>query len=139
MNLIKRNIVEICIAFFMLLLVVIATYIDYTFTPISDNDIKRNYEKQKNIQEYKVMSVYQYMKVTKRNCFGAAVSEEIRYDFTYIGDDGNLYEFRDFENTECGLWKICLADQNKYVIKKDGIDTYMYLYLTEETLRECIH
>jgi len=84
--------------------------------------------------EYKVVSVYQYMKVTRRNYFGTPSKEEIRYCFTYIGDDGQLHEFKDFENTEYGLWKICIGDQNKYVIKEDVLDTYRYLCLTAETL-----
>ena len=83
--------------------------------------------------EYKVVSVYQYMKVTKTNYFGAPLSQELRYCFTYIGDDGQLHEFEDFEHTEYGLWKICIGDENKYIVR-DGFDTYRWLYLTEETL-----
>lgn len=83
--------------------------------------------------EYKVVSVYQYMKVTRTNYFEAPLSQELRYCFTYIGDDGQLHEFEDFEHTEYGLWKLCIGDENKYVVK-DGVDTYRWLYLTEETL-----
>lgn len=36
------------------------------------------------------------------------------------------------EHTEYGLWKVCIGDENKYVVK-DGFDTYRWLYLTEET------
>ena len=79
-----------------------------------------------------VMSVYQYMKVTKTNYFGAVLDQELRYCFTYIGDDGQLHEFDDYEHTEYGLWKICIGDENKYVVR-DGFDTYRWLYLTEET------
>lgn len=84
--------------------------------------------------EYHVVSVYQYMKVTKTNYFGAVLNQELRYCFTYIGDDGQLYEFDDFEHTEYGLWKICIGDENKYVVK-EGFDTYRWLYLTEETFK----
>lgn len=83
--------------------------------------------------EYKVVSVYQYMKVTRTNYFGVPLSQELRYCFTYIGDDGQLHEFEDFEHTEYGLWKICIGDENKYIVR-DGFDTYRWLYLTEETL-----
>lgn len=82
--------------------------------------------------EYQVVSVYQYMKVTKTNYFGAVLDQELRYCFTYIGDDGQLHEFDDYEHTEYGLWKICIGDENKYVVR-DGFDTYRWLYLTEET------
>lgn len=84
--------------------------------------------------EYQVVSVYQYMKITKTNYFGAVLDQELRYCFTYIGDDGQLHDFDDFEHTEYGLWKVCIGDENKYVVK-DGIDTYRWLYLTEETFK----
>lgn len=84
--------------------------------------------------EYKVVSVYQYMKVTKTNYFGAVLDQELRYCFIYIGDDGQLHEFDDYGHTEYGLWKICIGDENKYVVK-DGVDTYRWLYLTEETFK----
>lgn len=84
--------------------------------------------------EYKVVSVHQYMTVTKRNYFGKPMREELRYCFTYIGDDGQLHEFEGFEHTEYGLWKVCIGDEDKYVVKED-FDTYMWLYLTEETLK----
>lgn len=82
--------------------------------------------------EYQVVSVYQYMKATKTNYFGAILDQELRYCFTYIGDDGQLHEFDDYEHTEYGLWKVCIGDENKYVVK-EGFDTYRWLYLTEET------
>lgn len=84
--------------------------------------------------EYQVVSVYQYMKVTKTNYFGAVLDQELRYCFTYIGDDGQLHEVDDYEHTEYGLWKVCIGDENKYVVK-DGFDTYRWLYLTEETFK----
>lgn len=84
--------------------------------------------------EYQVVSVYQYMKVTKTNYFGAVLDQELRYCFTYISDDGQLHEFYDYKHTEYGLWKICIGDENKYVVK-DGFDTYRWLYLTEETFK----
>ena len=84
--------------------------------------------------EYQVVSVYQYMKVTKTNYFRSVLDQELRYCFTYIGDDGQLHEFDDYKHTECGLWKVCIGDENKYVVK-DGFDTYRWLYLTEETFK----
>ena len=84
--------------------------------------------------EYQVVSVYRYMKVTKTNYFGAVLDQELRYCFTYIGDDGQLHEVDDYEHTEYGLWKVCIGDENKYVVK-DGFDIYRWLYLTEETFK----
>ena len=83
--------------------------------------------------EYQVVSVYQYIS-TKTNNFGAVLDQKLKYCFTYIGDDGQLHQFDDFEHTEYGLWKVCIGDENKYVVK-DGFDTYRWLYLTEETFK----
>ena len=84
--------------------------------------------------EYEVESVYQYIK-TETNVLGGIMRQEPRYCFTYIGDDGNLHQFDDFEHTEYGLWKICMGDENRYVVE-DGFDTYRWLYLTEDTLKD---
>lgn len=83
--------------------------------------------------EYQVVSVYQYMS-TRTNNFGAVLDEELKYCFTYIGDDDQLHQFNDFEHTEYGLYKVCIGDENKYVVK-DGFDTYRWLYLTEDTFK----
>lgn len=83
--------------------------------------------------EYQVMSVCQYI-ATSTNNFGAVTDQDLKYCFTYIGDDGQLHQFDDFEHTEYGLWKVCIGDENKYIVK-DGFDTYRWLYLTEETFK----
>ena len=82
--------------------------------------------------EYKVVSVYQYI-ATRTNNFGAVVNQEMNYCFTYIGDDGQLHQFDNFKHTEYGLWKVCVGDENKYIVR-NGFDTYRWLILTEETL-----
>lgn len=84
-------------------------------------------------QEYEVVSVYQYMDIQTNN-FGAVLDQDLKYCFTYIGYDGQLHQFDDFEHTEYGLWKLCIGDENKYVVQELGLDTYRYLYLTKETL-----
>lgn len=96
-------------------------------------EISSNIYEELGAHEYKVISVYQYFKATKTNFFGEVLDQELRYCFTYIGDDGKLHEFNDFEHTEYGLWKVCVGDENKYVVK-EGFDTYRWLYLTEDTL-----
>lgn len=131
LDLIRKYIVEIIISSFMMLLAIVACFLDYTFIPMENEDIVNYYKRE---YEYPVISVSQYMKVTKRSCFGTILREEPCYKFTYIEDDGSLHEFIDFQNTEYGLWKVCLGEKNKYIIREDGIDTYRYLYLTEETL-----
>lgn len=83
--------------------------------------------------EYKVISVYQYI-ATRTNNFGAVLDQELQYCFTYIGDDGQLHQFDNFKHTEYGLWKVCIGSENKYIVK-DGLDTYRWLYLTEETFK----
>lgn len=85
------------------------------------------------VYEYKVISVQTYMKVTSTNTFGAILRQELRYNFTYIDSDGQLYQFSDFYHTQGGCWKLCLGKENKYVVKEHGMSTYRYLYLTEET------
>lgn len=84
--------------------------------------------------EYKVVSVFQYISPTT-NQFGAVLNQELKYCFIYIGDDGQLHQFDDFEHTEYGLWKVYIGNENKYVVKKKGFDTYRWLYLTEETFK----
>lgn len=83
--------------------------------------------------EYKVVSVYQYIKI-ETNTFGAVTSQELAYCFTYIDGEGQLHQFDGFRHTEYGLWKLCIGNENKYVVKEEGLNTYRFLYLTEETL-----
>lgn len=82
--------------------------------------------------EYKVVSAYQYMKPVTNN-FGGVIRYESKYCFTYVDGNGQLHEFEDFEHTNYGLWKVCIGNENKYVVQDSGIDTYRWLYLTEET------
>ena len=89
------------------------------------NEERDAYEASK-CHEYQVVSVCQYIS-TRTNNFGAVLDQELKYSFTYIGDDGQLHEFDDFEHTEYGLWKICIGDENKYVVK-EGFDTYRWWY-----------
>ena len=81
--------------------------------------------------EYKVLSISSYYKVTRTNTFGAILDQELSYTFTYIDDDGNIYQFEDFEHIP-GIWELRLGDENKYVVIDSGLNTYRYLYLTEE-------
>lgn len=83
--------------------------------------------------EYKVVSVVQYTRAIT-NRFGGVEEYRLNYTFTYIGDDGQLHQFDEFEHTEYGLWKLAIGTENKYVVVDKGLDTYRYLYLTEETL-----
>lgn len=78
------------------------------------------------------MSVYTYTEYVT-NLFGGVLSEDIKYGFMYVGDDGQPHEFKGFVNTKAGLYKIYLGDSNKYVTEQKGWDTYRYLYVTKET------
>lgn len=93
-----------------------------------------DYVHKNELKTYEVVSVYQYMKVYTNN-FGKIKRQELAYCFTYIGDDGQLHEFEDFHHTEYGLWKVCIGDRNEYVVKEEFLDTYRWLYLTEDTLK----
>lgn len=83
--------------------------------------------------EYEVLSVGQYME-THTNGYGAVIDQELAYYFTYIDENGVLHDDT-ISHTEYGLWKVCIGEENKYVIEAKGVDTYRYLYLTKETLR----
>ena len=86
------------------------------------------------IYEYEVISVWQYID-TDTNVFGGVVNQEPKYCFTYIAGDGQLHQFDNFKHTEYGLWKVCIGDENKYVVKDGITDTYRWLYLTDDTLK----
>lgn len=83
--------------------------------------------------EYEVLNVGQYME-THTNGYGAVLGQELAYYFTYIDEKGNLYDDT-ISHDEYGLCKVCIGEENKYVIERKGAGTYRYLYLTEEILR----
>lgn len=87
------------------------------------------------VQEYPVVLVDKYI-AARTNPLGAVTGHDLKYCFTFIGSDGQLHTVSDFEHTEYGLWKVCLGEENKYVIKESGLDTYRYLVLTEETMKK---
>lgn len=114
-----------------ILLVLLVCLNGCSFEPMTEEE-RVAYEASK-LHEYQVISVYQYIS-TRTNRFGAVLDEELKYCFTYMDDNGQLHQFDDFEHTEYGLWKVCIGDENKYVVK-DGFDTYRWLYLTEDTFK----
>lgn len=114
---------------FAFLIVSMLCLVGCDYEPMTEAE-RDAYEASK-IHEYQVVSVYQYIS-TRTNNFGAIIDQELKYCITYIGDDGQLHQFDDFEHTEYGLWKVCIGEKNKFVVK-DGFDTYRWLYLTEET------
>lgn len=83
-----------------------------------------------DLEEYKVVSVYQHMFI-KTNSFGGVVSQELGYCFTYMGSDNQLHQVDKFVHSEYGLHKVCIGEENKYIV--DG--SHQCLYLTEETLK----
>ena len=117
--------------FLIILIVLIFCLISCDSEPMTEEE-RAAYEASRT-REYKVVSVYQYTK-TITNRYGGIISQNTNYCFTYIGNDGQLHQFEDFYHTEYGLFKLRIGDENKYVVKEDGFDTYRFLYLTEETL-----
>lgn len=97
--------------------------------------VKDAQESTPQVQEYPVVSVDKYL-AARTNNFGAVLGHDLKYCFTYIGSDSQLHTVSDFEHTEYGLWKVCLGEENKYIIKESGLDTYRYLVLTEETMKK---
>ena len=83
--------------------------------------------------EYEVLNVGQYMEI-HTNGYGAVISQELAYYFTYIDENGVLHD-KTITHSKYGHHKVCIGEENKYVIERKGVDTYRYLYLTEETLR----
>lgn len=82
--------------------------------------------------EYEIVSVSQYIK-TETNGLGAVIKQEPAFYFTYIGDDGQIHDYKDYTYSNYGLRKLAIGDTNKFVIE-DGFDTYMWLYLTKDTM-----
>lgn len=83
--------------------------------------------------EYKVVSVYHYIK-PNTNGWGGIIDYESKYYFAYIDNNGDLQEITDFQHTPNGIHKVCVGQENKYVVQDSGVNTYKWLYLTEETL-----
>ena len=102
-------------------------------TPMTDEEWAAYCEA--NTRSYEVVSVSQYL-ATKTNRYGGIASQDIKYCFSYIGDDGSLHSVDDFQNYEYGLTKVCIGNENKYVVFDEGFDIYETLYLTKETLSE---
>lgn len=124
-----------CILLFPILTLFFVGIIACDYESMTEEE-RISYELSRN-HEYKVMSVYQYIE-TRTNNFGGVMEQKLKYCFTYIGDDGHLYQFDGFEHMNNGLWRVCIGDENKYVVK-EGFDTYRWLYLTEETLKNMNH
>lgn len=122
---------EILIVVMCLLILLVLGLAGYNSRPMTEEE-RAAYESSRT-HEYQVTSVCQYIE-TRTNNFGGIIDQELKYCFTYIGDDGQLHQFNGFEHEESGSWKVCIGDENKYVVK-EGFDTYRWLYLTEETLR----
>ena len=87
-----------------------------------------------NTYEYEVVSVSQYMKTVPAGLAGTK-TQEPRYTFTYIDEEGQLQQEYNVYHSEQGRWKVCLGDENKYVETTDGEYRHSYLYLTKETLK----
>lgn len=84
------------------------------------------------LKEYEVLNVGQYIE-THTNAWGAVLRQEPAYYFTYIDEEGILHT-ESISHSNYGLCKVCVGDENKYVIEEKGVDTYKYLYLTKECL-----
>lgn len=82
--------------------------------------------------EYEVLSVGQYIE-THTNGYGAVLNQELAYYFTYIDENGVLHN-NTISHSEHGMSKVCIGEENKYIIEHNGTKTYKYLYLTKETL-----
>lgn len=87
--------------------------------------------KEKEVLEYKVVSVYQYVEQETNN-FGGVEDTEVCYKFDYIDGENNLYTIQGFSNLEYGTQKVQLSNKEfDYYFEYRGTE---YLYLTEETL-----
>lgn len=85
-------------------------------------------------REYEVVSVSQYLD-TKTNTFGMITEQELKFEFTYIDELGQLITYDSFEDTEYGLTCVCVGEENKYVVKDFGVNVYRTLYVTENDLK----
>lgn len=80
-----------------------------------------------NVFKYEVLNISKYVK-TKTNGFGGIISTEIRYQFSYIDDNGQLKHVDSFPSS---LVKI--GDNNEFVYNKNN-GGGQSLVLTKETL-----
>lgn len=80
--------------------------------------------------EYEVLSVFQYM-YPETNGYGGIYGVKMLYCFTYLDENGNLCG----DSCRIQNGEVCIGDENKYVIEKGSTDTYKWLYLTEDTLK----
>lgn len=107
----------------LLLLILLATFI---LTSCSSPPVK-----EKEVLEYKVVSVYQYVEQETNN-FGGVEDTEVCYKFDYIDGENNLYTIQGFSNLEYGTQKVQLSNKEfDYYFEYRGTS---YLCLTEETL-----
>lgn len=90
-------------------------------------------EKEKYIKRYEVLNVHKYIQ-TQTNRYGGVTGSEICYTFQYV-DDSGLKTVDNFRDLEYGLTRVIIGDENMYIIDDFNTDTYRYLQLTEETLR----
>ena len=90
-------------------------------------------ERQKNIHKYEIISVSQYVK-NVTNKLGGVVRTEVCYTFCYL-ENGVLQQVDDFTHLENGLTQLVIGDSNMYIVDANGANTYRYLQLTEETLK----
>ena len=110
----------------LFLLFLLYAFLSYNTPSIPVNEYNRIY-----VKEYDIVSVSQYIKY-ETNAFGGITKSYPAYTFTYI-DKGSLKTVNEFVHHEYGLSKLCIGEENKYVVDSYGGGTY-YLYLTKETL-----
>lgn len=123
---IHKNTIKVIIFSVMMLCLLCSCKPDLTDEELAE--IRAN-----SISEYEVVSVMKYTE-TRTNNFGGVTGTDICYAFEYIDDDGVLKSVKDFQHFEYGLTKVCIGDEDKYVVDEYG-ETRRYLYLTKDTLK----
>ena len=116
---IYKNTIKVIIFSIMMLFFLCSCNLDLT----NENSVR-------NPKEYEVVSVMKYTE-TRTNNFGGVIGTDICYAFEYIDNDGVLKSVKNFQHFEYGNTKVCIGDEDKYIIKNN----IRYLYLTKETLK----
>lgn len=103
----------------------------FLFTGCSQNkEVKR----EKNIVSYDIVSIERYIHETT-NQFGGNKKQKIVYYFLYKDSEGNLQEWKDYEENNYNSIEIGKEDKISFN-PNDIYDGNTILYLTEKTLKK---
>ena len=131
----KVNIIGICA---ILLIIAITVTTILTVIIITNKPKTKAIEPQVQLVSREVVSVYPYIS-RKTNQFGKATDEDIVYYIVWKSSTGELRIWDEYDPSSC-YYDLKFGEENRLVFNpNDEYDGNTCLYLTEETLKECIN